>query len=63
VISEKLAQKYFGSEPAIGKRLWSVLRRDDQPVEFTVTGVMKEFPKNSHLQLDIIFSESTWHSL
>ncbi|MEK6780393.1 MAG: ABC transporter permease [Bacteroidota bacterium] len=60
VLSKKLARKYFGDGPVLGKRLWSSLSRDSHSVEFTVTGVMKDFPKNSHLQLDIIFAEPTW---
>jgi putative ABC transport system permease protein len=63
VLSEKLAKKYFGSEPAMGKSLWSVLRRNEQNVHFTVTGIMKDFPKNSHLQFDILYAESTWPSV
>jgi putative ABC transport system permease protein len=60
VISEKLAKKYFGDGSPVGKTLWSSLARSEQPVELTVSGVMKNYPKNSHLQLDIIFSEKTW---
>ncbi len=66
VLSERLARKYFGNEPALGKSLWSSIRRRPDtngtrtPVEFTVTGILKEMPKNSHLQIDIIFSEDTW---
>ncbi|HRJ30714.1 MAG TPA: ABC transporter permease [Cyclobacteriaceae bacterium] len=60
VLSEKLAKKYFGNEPAMGKSLWSALRRNEQNVHLTVTGIMKDFPKNSHLQIDIIYAESTW---
>ncbi len=56
VLSEKLAQKYFGKENALGKRLFTNVR------EMTVTGVMKDYPKNSHLQLDLIYSEATWKS-
>ncbi len=63
VISEKTAKKYFGNESPMGKTLWSSLSRNSQPVELVVSGVMKDFPKNSHLQFDIIFSEKTWHGL
>lgn len=64
VISEKMAKKYFGDKPAMGKPLQSLLNRpNNEPVTFTVTGIMKEFPKNSHLQFDMIFSESTWASI
>ena len=63
VISEKTAKKYFGNESPMGKTLWSSLSRNSQPVELVVSGVMKDFPKNSHLQFDIIFSEKTWPGL
>ena len=63
VISEKYAQKYFGKENAMGKRLWTSLERSGQPVEFVVTGIMKNLPKNSHIQLDILFSESSWPTI
>jgi putative ABC transport system permease protein len=62
VISEAYAKKYFGDTPPIGKQLWSNLRRNDKDIEFTVAGIMKDFPKNSHLQLNMLFSESTWPS-
>lgn len=63
VISETLAKKYFGSEPALGKTLWSAFTREGKPVYLTVTGVMKDPPKNSHIQLPILFSEATWPSM
>jgi putative ABC transport system permease protein len=63
VISETLATKYFGNESAIGKQIWSAFMRDGKPVYLTVSGVMKDFPPNSHLQISIIFSEATWPSL
>jgi putative ABC transport system permease protein len=59
VISEKLATKYFGKEPALGKQIWTSLEIEGKPVYMTVTGVMKDFPKHSHLQFEILFSEST----
>lgn len=43
VLTEALAQKYFGSEKALGKTL-----RMDNTHTFTVTGVL-ENPRNSHL--------------
>jgi putative ABC transport system permease protein len=54
VLSQSLATKYFGKDSPVGKRLFS------SAVELTVTGVMKDAPKNSHMQLDLIFSEETW---
>lgn len=49
VISPEMAEKYFGDEPAIGKQF-----ADDQDRNFTVTGVLKEVPKNSHLVFDAL---------
>jgi putative ABC transport system permease protein len=63
VISESTAKKYFGSEPALGKRLWSNLNRKGENIEFLVTAVMKDFPKNSHLHIDAIFSDKSWPSV
>jgi putative ABC transport system permease protein len=63
VLSEKFAKKYFGDEPAFGKRLWVSLTRNDQLIEFTVTGIMKDLPKNSHLQIDMLFSEATFPTI
>jgi putative ABC transport system permease protein len=54
VLSQKLAKKYFGNESAVGKQLWTSTQ------EFTITGVMEDPPKNSHMQLDLVFAEITW---
>lgn len=42
ILMEKMAAKYFGKENALGKTL--ILENN---LQFTVTGVMKELPKNS----------------
>jgi putative ABC transport system permease protein len=63
VISESAAKKYFGEGPLLGKPVWSILRRKDQYVDLTVTGVMKDWPQNSHLQFDILFPPATWPSI
>jgi putative ABC transport system permease protein len=63
VISERLAHKYFGNESALGKTLWSAFTRNGQPVYLTVTGIMKDTPKNSHLQVEALFSEATWSTI
>lgn len=49
VISKDIALKYFGDEPALGKQL-----SDDQERNFTVTGVLKDIPENSHLTFDAV---------
>jgi putative ABC transport system permease protein len=49
VMTEKMAKKYFGDEPATGK----ILTLDNQ-WEFKVTGVLKNIPKNSSLRFDFL---------
>lgn len=49
VITESMAQKYFGAEDPMGK----VLALDDK-FEFTVTGVVEDCPLNSHLWFDML---------
>ena len=51
VISEEMAFKYFGGEDPMGKVL-----RGDNVWDFTVTGVMRNIPANSHLRPDMIMS-------
>jgi putative ABC transport system permease protein len=54
VITEAMAQKYFGSEAPLGK----VLRYDNR-ADYKVTGVLKNLPSNSHLRLDMLVSLNT----
>jgi putative ABC transport system permease protein len=63
VISQALAQMYFGSENPIGKTLkmtggYGDWTGDDyrEVSYFTVTGVLANVPANSHLQLDALVS-------
>jgi putative ABC transport system permease protein len=49
VLSESMAEKYFGSEDPIGK----VLRLENQ-FDLIVKGVMTDIPTNSHLQFDFV---------
>lgn len=57
VVSESLAQKYFKDKNPIGE----FIKISNE--EFQVTGVFKEIPENSHLQLDYIFSFATLNQL
>lgn len=63
VISEKLAQKFFGSEEPIGKVLSFSKQMDvhttgsqNESYDLTITGIISDVPKNSHLQFDYIIS-------
>jgi putative ABC transport system permease protein len=49
VLSEDIAEKYFGKEDPLGQTI-SINNQYD----FTVTGIMKNIPHNSYLQFDIL---------
>jgi putative ABC transport system permease protein len=51
VITEDLAQKYFGDKNPMG----SIIRANDY-FDFTVTGVMQNVPRNSHIIFDALVS-------
>jgi putative ABC transport system permease protein len=53
VVTETIAKKYFGNEEPIGK----VIIADDK-FNFRVSGVVKDFPKNSSFRANILFSIS-----
>ncbi len=50
VVTESTARKYFGSDNPVGK----ILRFKD--TTFSVSAVMKDFPANSSIQLNMLFS-------
>ncbi len=54
VISQLMAQKYFGSESPLGK----VIDIDGYRL-YTITGVAKDVPNNSHIHFDFLLSYST----
>ncbi|MDB5134126.1 MAG: macB 27 [Mucilaginibacter sp.] len=49
VITQKTADKFFGSQDPIGKVIVA-----DNKANFTVSGVIPDFPKNSSIQYDMI---------
>ena len=51
VVSESMADKYFGDENPIGKVITG-----DGLYEFTVTGIMRDMPVNSHFHFDFLAS-------
>ncbi len=51
VLSESMADKYFGDENPVGK----VITGDDL-YEFTITGIMEDMPGNSHFHFDFLAS-------
>ena len=58
IISESMATKYFGNEEPVGKKL---IQRDQSQVQaYEVTGVFKDYPANSHLDIKYLVSWSTF---
>lgn len=51
VISESMAEKYFGNENPIGKQLYF---RGETDIPLYVSAVMKAFPANSHIRFDFV---------
>ncbi len=51
VLSESMADKYFGDKDPIGEVLTA-----DNLYEFTVTGVMRDMPKSAHFHADFLAS-------
>ncbi len=54
IVTETSAKKLFGTESALGK---IVSARDDR--QYTITGVVKDLPKFSHIKFDLLVSLST----
>jgi len=54
VISDKLAKKYFGNEPAIGK-----LIKIDNRIDVRITGILKDIPPNTDRNQEIYISYNT----
>ena len=55
VLTDKAAKKYFGSSNPLGKSL-----KFSDGHDYTITGVIKDVPKNSHFTFDILCSFETW---
>ncbi len=54
VLTEEMAKKYFGNEPALGKTL--EIQMNEKFVPFTVTGIAKKSPENSSIQFQMLTS-------
>jgi putative ABC transport system permease protein len=57
VLTDETAEKLFGQKDAVGK----VIHTDRDSVPYKVTAVI-HVPKNSHLQFNLLFSESTLYA-
>lgn len=55
VLTPAIAEKYFGSEPALGK----LININDEKQPFKVTGIAEEAPTNSHFHYSVLISASS----
>ncbi len=58
VLSETMAKKFFGKQDPLGKVI-----QFDQKADFTVTGIIRDIPSNSHLQTEVFIPFETWGKL
>jgi putative ABC transport system permease protein len=58
VITESIAEKYFGEQNPIGQTLL-INNLIDNEISFTVTAVVKDFPENTHIKADFLISFNT----
>jgi putative ABC transport system permease protein len=52
VVTQAIARKYFGTDRALGRTLTIVL--NGQPLDFRVSGVLRDLPPDSNLVLDVV---------
>jgi putative ABC transport system permease protein len=57
VISESVAQKYFGDEDPMGKMM--VLSNQNGKQLYKITGVFEDIPENSHIKFEFLLSFQT----
>ncbi len=57
VLTQKIATKYFNHDDPIGKTL------DIDGKFYKITGLLEDFPPNTHLECEILISYATVHSL
>ncbi len=61
VLSERMAKKYFGGQPALGQTL--ELQLGEESKMFTVTGVAKDPPQESSIQFGMLIPHSNERQL
>ncbi|SNY94917.1 ABC transporter permease [Flagellimonas pacifica] len=60
VLTETTAKKYFGDQNPLGKTIEGVGGRANDG-NYTVTGVMKDVPENSHFSFDVLMSMGSFY--
>jgi putative ABC transport system permease protein len=61
VITDEMAERYFGSEDPIGKSL--TIKTSSQKADMKVTGVIKPLPHNSHFHPNLLGSFKTYEAV
>ncbi|MFC1725946.1 ABC transporter permease [candidate division KSB1 bacterium] len=56
VITESMAKKYFKDEDPLGQKLSTTARRNNEQVEYEITGIMQDIPRSSHIDIDFLAS-------
>ncbi len=59
VLTETTAKKYFGNENPVGKTIEGIGGRAADGT-YTVTGIIKDIPQNSHFDFDVLMSMSSF---
>ena len=54
VMTEEAAKRIYGVSSVLGK----ALRIDRDSLPYTITGILENFPSNSHINFNLVFSES-----
>ena len=55
ILTEETAKRIYGVSSVVGR----TLKAEIDSLPFTVTGILKNFPSNSHVSFNLIFSESS----
>jgi putative ABC transport system permease protein len=55
IMTEETAKRIYGVSSVLGK----TLRTDRDSLPYTITGILENFPSNSHISFNLIFSESS----
>ncbi|MFC1492743.1 ABC transporter permease [candidate division KSB1 bacterium] len=63
VINPEMAERYFGNDDPIGKVLSYKLSFKEEWLDFKVTGILEEIPKNSHIGINFLASYTSMPSV
>jgi putative ABC transport system permease protein len=61
ILSQSMAKKYFGNENAIGKQL--TIKYDGGSHNYDISGVFRDYPSNSHLDIQYLVSYDAFKKL